>query len=114
MPAPARIDTHVHVLPADYRAEIERHAKVPFALLPWSREMVDDLMERHEIDAAVLSLSPPGVWFGDQALANELARIVNERTAEIVRSAPERFAGLAFLPLPDVSQLFQAHRYSSI
>lgn len=112
MPALARIDTHVHVLPADYRAEIERHAKVPFALPPWSREMVDGLMERHEIDAAVLSLSPPGVWFGDQALANELARMVNERTAEIVRSAPERFAGLAFLPLPDVSQALEELAYA--
>jgi predicted TIM-barrel fold metal-dependent hydrolase len=65
-------------------------------------ELMDAFLRRHEIDAAVLSLSPPGVFFGDQGLATELARMVNERTAELVGSDPRRFAGLAFLPLPDV------------
>jgi 6-methylsalicylate decarboxylase len=107
-----RIDTHVHVLPADYRAELERRVKLPFPLPPSSREMLEELMARHQIDAAVLSLSPPGVWFGDQALANELARMVNERTTELVRSAPSRFAGLAFLPLPDVEDALEELAYA--
>jgi 6-methylsalicylate decarboxylase len=102
-----RIDTHVHVLPDDYRRTLTERAGVPFALPPWSRELLEDLMARHEIDAAVLSLSPPGVFFGDQPLANELARMVNERIAALVASAPERFAGLAFLPLPDVSSALE-------
>src|SRR5205823_11839696 len=55
-----------------------------------------------EIDAAVMSLGPPGVWFGDAGMAAELARISNEATAELVRAAPQQFAGLAALPLPDV------------
>jgi predicted TIM-barrel fold metal-dependent hydrolase len=42
------------------------------------------------------------VWFGDAGLAAELTRIVNEAIAELVRAAPQRFAGLAVLPLPDV------------
>ena len=108
----ARIDTHVHVLSDDYRAEIARRTQVPFALPPWSRGMLDDVMARHEIDAAVLSLSPPGVWFGDQSLADELARMVNERTAELVRSEPARFAGLAFLPLPDVGSALEELAYA--
>jgi predicted TIM-barrel fold metal-dependent hydrolase len=92
----------VHLLPPEYRSELERRTTVPMRLPPWSRAGLDDLMTRHEIDAAVMSLSPPGVWFGDQGLANELARMVNEATAELVASDPQRFAGLAFLPLPDV------------
>lgn len=64
--------------------------------------MTDDFMNRYAIDAAVISLGPPGVWFGDAGLAAELARMVNETTAELVGSAPHRFAGLAVLPLPDV------------
>ncbi len=59
-------------------------------------------MDRYEIDAAVMSLGPPGVWFGDAGLAAELARIVNEAVAGLVCSAPQRYAGLAVLPLPDV------------
>ena len=97
-----RIDAHAHLIPDDYRAELERRKLLPYPLPPWSHGMLDDLMERHDINAAIMSLSPPGVWFGDAALATELARMVNERTAELVRSAPARFAGLAVLPLPDV------------
>jgi predicted TIM-barrel fold metal-dependent hydrolase len=97
-----RIDAHLHLLPDDYRDEIERRSLSPYPLPPWSRDLTDELMARHAIDAAIVSLAPPGVWFGDAALAAELARMVNERTAEQVRSDPGRFAGLAMLPLPDL------------
>jgi predicted TIM-barrel fold metal-dependent hydrolase len=107
-----RIDAHVHVLPEEYRQTVQRRAGRPVALPQWSRESLEQLMARHAIDAAVLSLSTPGVWFGDQGLANELARIVNERTAELVRSDPRRFAGLAFLPLPDVDSALEELDYA--
>jgi 6-methylsalicylate decarboxylase len=107
-----RIDTHVHVLPDDYRRELAERTGVPFALPPWSRDLLEGMMARHEIDAAVLSLSPPGVFFGDQGLANELARMVNERIAQLVASAPGRFAGLAFLPLPDVPSAMEELKYA--
>jgi 6-methylsalicylate decarboxylase len=97
-----RIDTHVHLVPDAYRAVIEERSLFPLPLPPWSRGMTEEFMDCHQIDAAVLSLAPPGVWFGDAGLAAELARLVNEATAELVRAAPQRFAGLAALPLPDV------------
>jgi 6-methylsalicylate decarboxylase len=97
-----RIDAHVHLLPDDYRAAVARAGAVPYPLPAWSLALTDELMERHAIDAAILSLAPPGVWFGDAGEAVELARLVNERTADTVRSDPSRFAGLAVLPLPDV------------
>src|SRR5689334_9333585 len=96
-----RVDAHVHLLPEDYRAALEQRGLMP-PLPPWSMEMMDAFLRRHEIDAAVLSLSPPGVFFGDAGLARELSRMVNERIAAIVRAEPERFAGLAVVPLPDV------------
>ena len=107
-----RIDAHAHILPPDYRAELERRDLITFPLPPWSPEALDDLMARHAIDAAVISLSPPGVFFGDQGLADELARLVNERTAEHVRGAPDRFAGLAVVPLPDVDRALAELRYA--
>jgi predicted TIM-barrel fold metal-dependent hydrolase len=97
-----RIDTHVHLVPADYRAVLDERDLSPLPLPPWSAEMNEEFMDRYEIDAAVVSLGPPGVWFGDAGLAAELARMANEATAELVRSAPQRYAGLAVLPLPDV------------
>jgi 6-methylsalicylate decarboxylase len=107
-----RIDAHAHILPPEYRAELERRSLLPFPLPPWSPEALDALMERHAIDGAVISLSPPGVFFGDQGLADDLARLVNERTADHVRGAPDRFAGLAVLPLPDVDRALAEVAYA--
>jgi predicted TIM-barrel fold metal-dependent hydrolase len=97
-----RIDTHIHLLPEQYRRELVRRSLLTFPLPPWSLEATFELLERHHIDAAVMSLSPPGVWFGDLGLAAELARIVNEETAALVRSHANRFAGLGVVPLPDL------------
>jgi predicted TIM-barrel fold metal-dependent hydrolase len=97
-----RVDTHVHLVPDDYRAVLDQRSLSPMPLPPWSRELTEEFMDRYEIDAAVVSLGPPGIWFGDAGLAKELARMVNEATAELVRAAPKQFGGLAVLPLPDV------------
>jgi predicted TIM-barrel fold metal-dependent hydrolase len=99
--AAMRIDAHTHLVPHDYRRRLEERGLLTFPLPPWSPDAMYALMERHAIDAAVVSLSPPGVWFGDAVLAAGLARLVNEQTAALVRSDPGRFAGLAVLPLPD-------------
>lgn len=97
-----RIDSHTHLIPDDYRDVITSRGLVPYELAPWSLDLMHDFMADYEIDAAVLSLSPPGVFFGDQGLATDLARMVNERTAAMVDADPDRFAGLGVLPLPDV------------
>jgi predicted TIM-barrel fold metal-dependent hydrolase len=107
-----RIDAHVHLLPDEYRAELDRRGLSSFPLPPWSVEATYALMDRHAIDAAVMSLSPPGLFFGDQGLADELARMVNERTAELVHSDPARFAGLAVLPLPDLDRALSELSYA--
>jgi 6-methylsalicylate decarboxylase len=98
-----RIDTHVHVTPRVYLAELEQHfGGQPPGIVSTSPEGLRDLMERFEIDAAVVSSGPPGPFLGDQPRATELARAMNEEAAELRRSDPERLAVLAALPLPDV------------
>jgi predicted TIM-barrel fold metal-dependent hydrolase len=92
-----RIDMHAHTVPDAYLAELRRLDRAPSsAVLP------PDAMDRGGVDAAVVSLSPPGVWFDDDGLARELSRMVNEEHVAMVRSAPGRFAALATLPLPVV------------
>ncbi len=95
-----RIDTHAHVLPATYVAALPPQLAATHRPLPV--EALDAVMHRYAIDAAVVSAGPPGVFFGDQGQAGELARILNEELAAVVRAAPQRFAALASLPLPDV------------
>ena len=97
----ARIDAHVHLIGDGYRAALERSGDLAYPLPPASPELALEFMDRYEIDAAVVSPSPPGVYFGDQGQARELARLCNEETARVLAADPGRFAGLAILPLPD-------------
>jgi predicted TIM-barrel fold metal-dependent hydrolase len=99
-----RIDTHSHVVPPDY-AEWLRGKGVLAGGLPipsWDADTTLSLMDRHEIAAAVLSVSTPGVHLGDGGDARAMARHVNEYAAQMVRDHPGRFGFFATLPLPDV------------
>src|SRR4051794_23442443 len=110
---PRRIDTHAHVNPAAYMDELRRLDLVPsYPLPPATPDVLDESMRRRSIDAAVVSLSPPGVWFGDLGLARELSRLVNEELAALVRGRPDRFAALATLPLPSVDAALDEIAYA--
>ena len=60
------------------------------------------LMDEWGVSRSVLSISSPGVHFGDDAAARLLARQVNDAGAAIRRAQPDRFGQFASLPLPDV------------
>jgi aminocarboxymuconate-semialdehyde decarboxylase len=74
----------------------------------WYREPFFDVDHRLEvmdaqgIDMRVLSLSSPNVYDWQGARQVEMARLMNDATASIVRAHPDRFAGLGSLPLSDV------------
>jgi predicted TIM-barrel fold metal-dependent hydrolase len=97
-----RLDLHAHVIPDAYRGLLRVPGGEPFPLPPASVEALQGDMARYEIDAAAISVGPPGAFLGDQGRANETARAANEALAAIARRDPEHFAGLAVLPLPDV------------
>jgi predicted TIM-barrel fold metal-dependent hydrolase len=60
------------------------------------------LMDRHGIEMMLLSLNSPAVQaIPDPARANEIARRANDFLAEQVAKRPDRFQGLAALPLQD-------------
>lgn len=68
----------------------------------WDAASHLELMDRHRIERSFLSISSPGVHFGDDATARALAREVNEFAADIVREHRGRFGFFAALPTPDV------------
>ncbi|MEU9546938.1 amidohydrolase family protein [Streptomyces mirabilis] len=108
-----RIDTHAHMVPGAYTAELSQRGLEPTPPHPSSSgEHLTASMDRREIDAAVVCLPPPGVWFEDEALARRLSRLVNEELASLVRSDPSRFAGLATLPLPIVDAALEEISYA--
>ena len=61
-----RIDAHAHVIPDAYRQALERQGLLEFPLPPADVDGLAAMMDRHEIDAAIITPSPPGVAFGDQ------------------------------------------------
>jgi predicted TIM-barrel fold metal-dependent hydrolase len=107
-----RIDLHAHVIPDAYRELlVAPDGSRPF-VPPAPLEGLLATMERYEIDAAVISTGPPGAFLGDQGRAGEIARAANESIAAIVRNDPDRFAGLALLPLPDVEAAIAELRHA--
>jgi hypothetical protein len=65
-----------------------------------------------DVRLAILSISSPGVHFGEAAAAVELARAVNEAGAHIVRAKPGRFGFFAALPLPELDAAVVETRYA--
>ena len=102
-----RIDVHAHFLPHDYRqaalAAGHQHPDGMPYLPDWSEADALELMDALSIRTAMLSISSPGVHFGNDIAARSLARSVNEQGAELVRSRHGRFGLFAALPLPDVA-----------
>ncbi|MGA2952975.1 MAG: amidohydrolase family protein [Caulobacteraceae bacterium] len=111
MPQPAartveRVDVHAHFLPEFYRAALieaghDKPDGMP-AIPQWDPATALEVMDGLGVRTAFLSVSSPGVHFGDDAKARALARRVNEEGAQLRRDHPERFGYFASLPLPDV------------
>jgi len=113
------LNAHAHYVTERYAEECRAvgHAHPPGmpGLPGWSVAAALDVMGAPGISAAVLSLSSPGVHFGDDSLgenraARDLARHVNDAGAEIVTCQPSRFGLSAVLPLPDVDSARRGYR----
>ncbi len=99
-----RIDVHHHVVPPDYARLLRDKGIQPGGIpLPtWAMPAASKVMAANGVATAILSVSTPGVWFGEVAEARLWARRVNEHAAEIVERQPTRFGFFATLTLPDV------------
>ena len=96
-----RIDVHCHSMTPAYREAISRLGAT-IRTPEWTPGAAVELLDRHGIAAAVLSLSVPGTHLGDDAKARALARRCNEEAAESIQRYPSRLGAFATLPIPDV------------
>jgi predicted TIM-barrel fold metal-dependent hydrolase len=98
-----RIDVHHHLIPPAFEKALSNKGiqTVPGARLPtWTSEESLDVMQLNGIQTAILSLSSPGVYFGDVNEAVSLARVCNEYAAQLKRDNPGILGFFAVLPMP--------------
>ena len=100
------VDVHAHFLTDRYVREVEVavHSRSSGGATrrPWSVEEHLTFMDAHDVTRSMLSISSPGVFFGDGDAASALARHVNDAGAALVAAHPGRFGHFASLPLPDI------------
>jgi 6-methylsalicylate decarboxylase len=106
---PHRIDIHHHLFPPEYRTAT---GSLGAAIPAWSPVQSIEEMDKGGIATSILSLSSPGVSFGDAPLGRKLARLVNDYGAAMARDHPGRFGLFATLPLPDVEGSLREIEYA--
>lgn len=95
------IDVHAHFTTPAYidKAKAAGHREadgMPEVFWPqWSADRHLELMDEFGISRSILSMSSPGVYFGDGAAARSLAREVNTFAAEVTREHPAAFGFFA-------------------
>jgi 6-methylsalicylate decarboxylase len=94
----ARIDVHHHFVPPVQGVAMGKHGGQP---PEWTVQSSFADMDKAGVTTAVLSLAPPGVWFGDVEEGRALARACNEYGAQLRKDHPGRFGLFAAIPLPD-------------
>jgi predicted TIM-barrel fold metal-dependent hydrolase len=99
---PHRIDVHHHYVPPKYYAEISSKIPLRPVLRDWTPARTIEDMDKAGIETAILSVTTPGLWFGDIAQTRRLARECNEYAARMVSDYPGRFRMWVALPLPDM------------
>ena len=95
------IDAHQHLVPPRYAAWLADrgwHLPIP----DWTPDAALAAMDRLGVEAALLSVTTPGLYRATPAQARGLAREVNEYAAGLAGERAGRFGFLATLTLPDV------------
>src|SRR5712691_10585033 len=113
--APARsrrIDVHHHFAPPAWIAEVKGRPLLQTANTTWTPEKSIEDLDRAGSAAAVISITNPGLWFGDNQTTNRLARACNEYGAKLVQQYPKRFGLFAAMPLPDVDTTLKVISYA--
>ncbi|WP_270936295.1 amidohydrolase family protein [Falsiroseomonas oryzae] len=112
------VDIHHHAIPPFYLAENReriagsRGGQISRAWLEWTPEQTLEAMDEHGVSTAVLSLSTPGVWFGDIEAACHTARRFNEYATTLARDHAGRFGLFAAVPLPDTEGSLREIEYA--
>src|SRR5438105_5240733 len=99
---PRRIDVHHHFSPPQWIAYVKGREVLQPANVNWRPAKSVEDMDRGGVAAAVISITNPGLWFGDKEATRRIARECNEYGAKLVQQYPTLFGLFAVLPMPDI------------
>lgn len=109
---PRRLDVHHHFAPPAWVTDVRGRPLLNPANTRWRPEQSIEDMDRGGVAASVISITNPGLWFGDAAQTRRLARACNEYGAQLVQAHPTRFGLFAAVPLPDVDASLEEIAYA--
>lgn len=107
-----RIDIHHHFAPPAWVTAVKGRPLLQPANTRWTPAQSIDDMDKGGVGAAVISVTNPGLWFGDNAATTRLARACNDYGARLVQDHPTRFGLFAAMPLPDVDAALKEIEYA--
>ncbi len=110
--APYRVDIHHHFAPPAWIAEVKGRPLLQAANTTWTPAQSIDDMDRGGVATAVISITNPGLWFGDAAATQRVARACNDYGARLVQDHPRRFGLFAAMPLPNVDATLREIEYA--
>jgi len=113
-PTPGRriIDVHYHYSSPMYREVLRPMGTGQTPIIEWNDVKAVEDMDRYGVAVSMLSISEPGVHFGDDAKARALARDCNEYGVTLMQKYRGRFGLFAILPLPDVDGSLKEIEYA--
>ena len=112
------VDVHHHFIPPFWFEEVKEHlsrqggGRIVPNWYGWSEQQALARMDATGVATAIVSISAPGVWFGDVAQGRRLARETSLYAAQMRQRHPQRFGFFAALPLPDVEGSLREIEYA--
>jgi predicted TIM-barrel fold metal-dependent hydrolase len=111
--AAGMIDVHFHLIPQFYREAVYEAGTGPAVgrYPDWTPELALELMDKHWIALAMLSLGQPGVGFLPPDKAADFGRRCNDYSAELIAQYPKRFGCFGLVPMHDIDAAIAEARY---
>lgn len=106
------IDVHHHLSPPAYAEVLAQKKLLPRPMMSWSPQKTIEDMDQGDVATALNSIVVPGVWFGNPAQAQSLARECNEYAAKLMQDYPGRFGSFATVLLPDIDGSLREMEYA--
>jgi predicted TIM-barrel fold metal-dependent hydrolase len=109
---PHRIDVHHHFSPPQWIAAVKGRELLQRANTGWTPARSVEDMDNAGVATAVVSITNPGLWFGDKEATRQMARECNDYGAKLVQDNPNRFGLFAAMPLPDIDATLREIEYA--